>query len=837
MVLAYKTIITKGLVYLSAVRSYVSLPHHRYFAKHERRILRIAHGLFYIFLIIFLILSMNQGINVYHQAKAKLQSQASITAYRTAIQINSLLNQRYDDLIFLKSLLFSYSSDHLRPTSKLQTLFTAFQHSHPGITSVDIGDPSGHHIIWSSQKPSPHPITLPNAFTQIPGRPQELIGAPTYATRVHQWVIPLKVRVVDANHHLLGYIGSPFQVSYFSQVNAPPYMIVMLWDAHRQMIISQWKQGKWFPPSSSVGSTEQSLPSSNATTSTAIDGLPWQIHVQWTASELTQDFWLSESNLIPPILSIFVLIFFMDFVTQHLMRRLLRHRFYQQAILSIQQKAFLISSPIALYHEVVETLASMTDGTLIYIQQGEKEDPHAQILAIQQNQRLTNNTLPIASQSISFHGQGSVLQLIVKSEERFYFSKEIRNLLTELAYTLQTILKQWEVIRLQEIAEQELAIEAKIRLNLINNIGIGIFLASFDRVILRANRRITELFGYEEEELIGQSFRIIYSSDERFQQFGLYYHLLRDATQGIIHKEYTFQRKDTTIFTAEIYGTLLDHDDPAQGVIWTIQDISEKIALQNEIQTHHERMQSELELASTLQKAFLPHHLPEIKGVAIAWEYIPSSFLAGDMINVIMLDHRHMGFYVLDVMGHGVSAALNAIAINYFIRPSENENERMKSYHPGELLTYVNERFGDFLVTESYFTLFYAVLDLSTLRLTYARGGHPAPILLHVNGEIDYLEEGDMPLGLMREVTFQSFDLQMRLGDKLILYSDGLTDVFNERGELFSSRRITEVMVTHHALGIHPLTHHILSTIETFTGKKRWNDDVTLMGLEITQSS
>ena len=858
LVLTDKSIITKGLVSLSAVRSSVSLPHQRYFAKHDRRILRMTNGVFYLFFIIFLILALNQGITLYHQTKVKLQSQASMTAFRTALQIRSLADQRYDDLVFLQSLLFSYASDHLRPTSKLQTIFTAFQHSHPGITSVDIEDPSGQHIIWSSQKLSSSPIPLPNSFTQILGRPQELIGVPTYATSLHQWVIPMKIRVIDTHHHVLGYISTPFQVSNFSQVNIPPNMMVTLWDAQRHTIISQWNHGKWTTPTSSVGSAESPLPSSHTDTSTTINDLPWQLHIQWTTRAVQQAFWQSESNLISPIFSIFMLIFLIDFITQLLLRRLLRQRFYQQAILLIQQKAFSVSSSLALYQTVVETLANMTDGMLIYIQQGETEDPHAQILAIQQNTRLTNHPLPVASltspallqqtisqqgvpwshpmteQAIFFHDQEAGLQLVVKSEERFYFSKEIISLLTDLTYTLQNILKRWEAIRLQEVSKQQLAMEAKIRFNLINNIGIGIFLSSLDRVILRANHRITELFGYEEYELIGQSFRIIYSSEERFQHFGSYYHLLCDATQGIIHQEYTFQRKDNTIFTGEIYGTLLDRDDPSQGLIWTIQDITEKITLQSELQTHHERMQSELEHAATLQKAFLPHHLPEVSGVAMAWEYIPSSFLAGDMINVILLDNQHLGFYVLDVMGHGVSAALNAIAINYFIRPSENENERMQSYHPGELLTSMNERFGDFLVTESYFTLFYAVLDLATLRLTYARGGHPAPIFLHDNGEIDYLEEGDMPLGIMRGVTYQSFDLQMQLGDKLMLYSDGLTDVFNEKGEQFSSRRIAKEMVTHHALSIHPLTHHILSTIETFTGKKRWNDDVSLMGLEIT---
>ena len=464
LVLTDKSIITKGLVSLSAVRSYVSLPHHRYFAKHDRRILRMMHGVFSLLLIIFLILALNQGITIYHQTKAKLQSQASLTAFRTALQIRSLADERYNDLIFLQSLLFSYASDHSRPTSKLQALFTGFQHSHPGITSVVIEDSSGQHIIWSSQKLSSSPIPLPNSFTQILGHPQQLIGVPTYATRLHQWVIPMKIRVIDTHHHVFGYIITPFQVSNFSQVNIPPNMIGTLWDTQRHTIISQWKQGKWMPPSSTIGTAESSLPSAIEGTSTTINVLPWQLHIQLTTRAVQQAFWQSESKLIPPFLSIFALIFLIDFITQLLLRRLLRQRFYQQAILLIQQKAFSVSSSLALYQTVVETLANMTDGMLIYIQQGETEDPHAPILAIQQNTRLTNHPLPVASltspallqqtisqqgvpwshpmteQAIFFHDQEAGLQLVVKSKERFYFSKEIISLLTDLTYTLQNIL-------------------------------------------------------------------------------------------------------------------------------------------------------------------------------------------------------------------------------------------------------------------------------------------------------------------------------------------------------------------------------------------------------------
>ncbi len=832
---------------------YVIPPRIRYFPRRERSILRVTHGLFLVFAALFAILAVTHAFNLFTQTKNSLESEASITAYRTSIRLNSLIEQQYQDLKFLRSLLFSYSDGQFHPTHQLRSLFASFESSHPEIIAIDIENPSGN-IVWSSMKDPYLPNAMADTFTAVPDHTQELIGTLTYIKSLHRWVIPLRLAVTDTNHHLWGYIGSTLMLSNFSQLSIPSQLNVIIWAPAHHQIISQWANGQWVSPTLS-NSLNDSKFSIQKYTNVKISGLPWEIGVYWLPSQLYSNFWRTESDQILPLVSIMLLILIMDFAIQNLIRRLIRLRLYQQAIFAIQQKALPVTSQVQLFLETVDILSALTDGTFFYIQKGSHDDPHAEILAFNQNNRIAKEPcqkvppIPLNKMSLlmpkeyqkkhrlsikafPIYDESPAMQLIVMSEEYLYFSKPICNMLTEMAYTLRNIVNHWNDINLLELTEEALAHEAKVRLDLINNIGVGIFLATFYRIILRTNDRVTEIFGYTEEELIGQSFRIIYSSDELFQQFGTYYHLFTDSEDGVIDKEYKFQRKDRTTFIGEMRGTLLDRKDPSKGIIWTIQDISEKIAMQNEIKLHNERMRNELELAASLQQAFLPHHLPKIDGITISWEYIPSSFLAGDMIDVIMLDDTHLAFYVLDVMGHGVSAALNAISINYLIRPSENVNERQRSLHPGNLFTYINEKFGDFLLTESYFTLFYGVLDLTTMVLTYARGGHPAPILMHHDGGITYLNEGDMPLGLMKEVQFDDFEVQLKPGDKLIIYSDGLTEVFNHEGEMFSTNGIARMMTKHKEVGIHQLTNEILSTVQDFSKSDQWTDDVTLLGLE-----
>jgi diguanylate cyclase (GGDEF)-like protein len=444
---------------------------------------------------LFLALSINRAENLFMQTKNHLQADASLTAYRASMQISLLVDQRYADLNFLKSLLYSYSSRQLHPTPKLQNLFTIFQHAHPGITAVNIQNVPGNTIIWSSQPQSSRPISLGDAFISIADNPQDLLGSVRYASRDHQWVMTMRVKVLDNENHILGFIGSPFQLSNFHQIYVPTDVNAMVWNPSRHMIISQWTHGQWSPPSSDVASVH-SLSSSVEATTTTVGNLPWQLQVQWTPHELMQDFWRSESPRIPVLLIIFLSIGFMDVITQSLLRRLLRQRFYQQAMLSIQQVAVAVSSPIDLYRELVNILANKTDALLIYIQQGATNDPTAEILTMMQNQRLTDKGVPFPSllspsmtqvgmgwqnhpwsrhlteYVFAFENQDAPLQLIVKSDEPNYFTKDIQTLFTELVHVLQTVLKQWADQQTIALRDQQL-----------------LFLAEHDSLTKLPNRR------------------------------------------------------------------------------------------------------------------------------------------------------------------------------------------------------------------------------------------------------------------------------------------------------------------------------------------------------------
>ena len=187
-----------------------------------------------------------------------------------------------------------------------------------------------------------------------------------------------------------------------------------------------------------------------------------------------------------------------------------------------------------------------------------------------------------------------------------------------------------------------------------------------------------------------------------------------------------------------------------------------------------ENLSEQLRLAGLVQQDFLPTQLPNTDGVRWATTFLPAEWVSGDIYDIVRIDERHIGFYVADVVGHGIPAALLTIFLKQALVMRTTINNKYHVFSPAEVMKNLNVRLAKQKLSGYQFaTCCYALLDTKTLKLTYARAGHPYPILLRPHKQPQQLEIRGSLLGIFGKSEYIQQTIQLQPGDKLLLYSDG----------------------------------------------------------------
>jgi serine phosphatase RsbU (regulator of sigma subunit) len=195
------------------------------------------------------------------------------------------------------------------------------------------------------------------------------------------------------------------------------------------------------------------------------------------------------------------------------------------------------------------------------------------------------------------------------------------------------------------------------------------------------------------------------------------------------------------------------------------------------------KLDEELRMAAQFQREFLPNELPDIEPLSFHVLYRPAGYVSGDIYDVQRLDENHIGFFVADAVGHGVPAALMTVYIKRSLRGKRIDPNAPNGYSlltPAQALAQLN---ADMISTQNgkvrFATACYGVLDLRTMQLTMARAGHPFPMLLR--GEDDRVEtvepEGGL-LGVFEDEVYEETTVELKPGDRLLIYSDGFECAF-----------------------------------------------------------
>ena len=239
-----------------------------------------------------------------------------------------------------------------------------------------------------------------------------------------------------------------------------------------------------------------------------------------------------------------------------------------------------------------------------------------------------------------------------------------------------------------------------------------------------------------------------------------------------------------------------------------------------------EKIEEELNVARTIQQSLLPRKLPSEGWFRACGSSIASHQVGGDYFDVAEVSDTCWATVVADVSGKGVSSALLASLLQgAFLTASDQPNQMIKQVQ--QISRFLNERTDG----GKYATIFYCLLDRSG-RLSYINAGQCAPMLLSRDGRFEYLEATSMPVGLLPQVDFALEQRQLAPGDRLVIYSDGVTEAQNARNEFFGRKRLRELAVAHSSDSGAVLHQAILSAVNAFVDSAPQADDITLVVIE-----
>ena len=238
------------------------------------------------------------------------------------------------------------------------------------------------------------------------------------------------------------------------------------------------------------------------------------------------------------------------------------------------------------------------------------------------------------------------------------------------------------------------------------------------------------------------------------------------------------------------------------------------------------RIEDELKIARTIQQGLLPAALPSSGWFRAAGSSIPSTQVGGDYFDVRQVSNEVWAAVVADVSGKGVSSALLASLLQgSFLMASADP------WHVESIMHRLNAFLLERTQGEKYATIFYCTLDSSGL-LSYANAGHPAPFLVSADGRIRKLHTSGMPVGMIENAPFETVQAQLEPGDKVVIYSDGLTEAENSEGAFFDPERLRMCLREHAALEAPALHAALRNAVDRFAEGGAMRDDVTALVIE-----
>ena len=399
-------------------------------------------------------------------------------------------------------------------------------------------------------------------------------------------------------------------------------------------------------------------------------------------------------------------------------------------------------------------------------------------------------------------------------------------------------------------AESQVEDERYLLRQLIDHIPVQVYFKDLDSRFVVANKGMAEWIGLKEgADLVGKH-------DSDFFDEGHWQTAQKDEDQIIssgqpileqIELETWRKGNETWVKTSKF--PWLDRYGKIKGTFGVSSDVTQLVVsrrqathLAHQLEVKNEAYEEEVSLAREIQQALTERAFPEVfsarQQIHFSSRYIPISGLAGDFYELVQIDEERVGFLICDVMGHGVRSALIVAMLRGLL-----EKQRSQAADPGGFLKGLNDGLAAILEragTTMFATAFYGFIDLSSNTLSYACAGHPGPIIYGVDGVQQLATERSQKgpgLGLIHGADYQVTTLSLATIKRVILFTDGVIEAENQQGEPFFQSRLMEIIGKNSDQTLDGLLDGILKSVLRYSESLHFDDDVCLLGLDISPCS
>lgn len=277
------------------------------------------------------------------------------------------------------------------------------------------------------------------------------------------------------------------------------------------------------------------------------------------------------------------------------------------------------------------------------------------------------------------------------------------------------------------------------------------------------------------------------------------------------------------IFSAKS-SPVTDFDGNIYAAVEVFRDVTRERKLEKELKEKNKKMSKDLNFAKTLQQKILPRN-GIYKNISVDYMYKPSEMLSGDMFDVFYIDDTHVGIYISDVAGHGITASMMTMFVRQTMRAIKDD-----ILSPSKALTELHKRFFALnLDDDKYFTIFYGVINCTTNELVYSNAGHNCIPILFNDDKLELLEIKGYPISyIFEEIFYEESSIYLKKGDKVLFYTDGITEVKNRARQEFGVQGVLDV--------IKKSKKNLIKDIENKVSYYKWGeqeDDFAVVLMEV----